>query len=70
MQLAGAAPWILLGVLLFALAPRIPTRVVGLVVGVAGISVFAVRLHHAGPYPFPGPMDPSPSAGSGRSRSA
>ncbi len=57
MQLAGLFPWVLLAVLLFAIAPKIRTPIVGCILLVAGLAVFAVRLHHEGPYPFPGPAD-------------
>jgi hypothetical protein len=56
-QVVGIAVWIVLGVLLFALAPRIRAPVVGGMVLLMGLAVFAVRLHHAGPYPVPGPID-------------
>lgn len=57
MQLVGLAPWILLCVLLVTFAPKIRTAIVGWILVLAGLAVFAVRLHHEGPYPFPGPMD-------------
>ena len=57
MQLIGLAPWILLCVLLAAYAPKIRTAFVGWILVMAGIAVFAVRLHHEGAYPFPGAMD-------------
>ncbi|MDJ0867583.1 MAG: hypothetical protein QNK03_15875 [Myxococcota bacterium] len=57
MEPVALVPWIALGIALFAAAPRVRPRIVGAVLLVAGLSVFAVRLHHAGPYPFPGVID-------------
>jgi hypothetical protein len=57
MQLLGLAPWILLSVLLVLFAARLRTAIVGWILVFAGIAVFAVRLHHEGPYPFPSAMD-------------
>ncbi len=57
MQFVGIAVWIVLGVVLFVLAPKVRASVVGWVVLLMGLAVFGVRLHHEGPYPFPGPMD-------------
>ncbi len=57
MQLMGLLPWILLAVLLVAIAPKIRTSIVGCILVLAGVAVFGVRLHHEGPYPFPGPVD-------------
>jgi hypothetical protein len=57
MQPVGLVPWIVLGFLLAALAPKVRTEVVGWLLVLTGIAVFAVRLHHEGPYPFPGALD-------------
>lgn len=57
MQLVGLLPWIVSGIALAALAQWIRTSIVGGVLLLAGLGVFAVRLHHAGPYPFPGAVD-------------
>jgi hypothetical protein len=57
MQPVALIPFLLLAVLLAALAPRIRAQVVGWVLVLAGLAVFAVRFHHEGPYPFPGAMD-------------
>ena len=57
MQPIALIPWILLAVLLAVFAPKIRTAIAGAILVVAGLAVFAVRLHHEGPYPFPGPVD-------------
>jgi hypothetical protein len=57
MQPVALVPWIILAVVLAAFASRIRTAIVGGLLVAAGIAVFAVRLHHEGPYPFPGTMD-------------
>jgi hypothetical protein len=44
---------IALGVLLALGARRIPTALPACLLLLCGVAVFAVRLHHAGPYPFP-----------------
>lgn len=47
---------VLVGVVLFFAAPRVrPPIVVALLA--FGVAIFAVRLHHAGPYPFPHGLD-------------
>jgi hypothetical protein len=57
MQLVALVLWISFGLLLFAVAPKIRTPIVGWILVLAGVAVFAVRLHHEGPYPFPGAKD-------------
>ena len=57
MQPLALVPWIVLAVLLAAFAPKVRTAIVGWLLVLAGIAVFAVRFHHEGPYPFPGAMD-------------
>jgi hypothetical protein len=57
MQPVALIPWVLLAVLLAAFAPRIRTPIVGWILVLAGIAVFAVRGHHEGPYPVPGGVD-------------
>jgi hypothetical protein len=57
MQPVGFLPWIVLGLLLAAFAPKVRAAVVGWLLVLAGIAVFAVRFRHEGPYPFPGAAD-------------
>jgi hypothetical protein len=57
MRTIALVPWVVLGILLAALAPTVRSAIVGWLLVLAGSAVFAVRLHHAGPYPFPGAMD-------------
>lgn len=57
MQLVALVPWICLGVLLVVVTPTIRTPIVGWILVLAGVAVFAVRLHHKGPYSFPGGTD-------------
>lgn len=57
MQPLAALPWLALGVLLAVFAAKVRTAIVGGLLVLGGLAVFAVRLHHAGSYPFPGPAD-------------
>jgi hypothetical protein len=57
MQPVALIPWLLLAVLLAAFASKIRPPIVGWILVLAGVAVFAVRFHHEGPYPFPGTMD-------------
>jgi hypothetical protein len=47
----------LLGVALFAVGGRISRSVVGAILAALGVAVFAIRLHHEGPYPVPRGLD-------------